>query len=50
MKDKSSSDTLNVGDIGPNFRLSAANRPETYELQELLRNGPLIVEFLRGTW
>lgn len=47
---QSASDTLNLGDAAPKFRLNAANRPETSDLQDLLQRGPLIVEFLRGTW
>ena len=44
------SDTLKVGDPAPGFSLSAANRPETVSLSHLLQRGPLILEFLRGTW
>jgi len=34
----------------PDFTLAAANRPETFSLSEMLKHGPVIVEFLRGTW
>ncbi len=42
--------TLKVGDRAPGFDLAAANRGERFTLQEALRRGPVIVEFLRGTW
>jgi len=48
--DKSSTETLNLGDVAPLFTLSAANRPESTDLKRLLTHGPVIVEFLRGTW
>jgi peroxiredoxin len=50
MSDKSSTETLKLGDPAPKFTLSAANRQESYDLQTLLQRGPVIVEFLRGTW
>jgi peroxiredoxin len=50
MSDKSKSETLNLGDVAPKFALKAANRSETIQLEDLLRRGPAIVEFLRGTW
>lgn len=50
MSDKSATDTLNLGDVAPKFSLSAANRQEPSDLPGLLRRGPVIVEFLRGTW
>ena len=34
----------------PDFTLSAANRPGTFHLSEILNSGPVVVEFLRGTW
>ena len=49
MSDKDTSDTLKVGDRAPDFTLSAANSAETINLQALLKRGPVIVEFLRGT-
>jgi peroxiredoxin len=42
--------TLKVGDHAPQFNLPAANRPESFRLADLLRGGPVIAEFLRGTW
>ena len=50
MSDKSCTETLNLGDLAPPFRLGAANRQESVELKALLADGPVIVEFLRGTW
>ncbi len=44
------SSTLNVGDRAPDFTLTAANREGTFSLAQLLARGPLILEFLRGTW
>jgi peroxiredoxin len=45
-----SSTTLRVGDRAPQFTLSAANRAESFALDDMLRRGPVIAEFLRGTW
>ncbi len=42
--------TLKVGDRAPEFSLTAANRAETITLSGLLARGPVILEFLRGTW
>ncbi len=44
------SSTLRLGDRAPDFTLAAANRPGTVSLAERLARGPVIVEFLRGTW
>lgn len=41
---------VRVGARVPDFSLTAANRPGTYALSEMLKHGPVIVEFLRGTW
>lgn len=43
-------DTLNIGDKAPDFALNAVNRTEKYSLSDLRKHGPVIVEFLRGTW
>jgi len=48
MRDRT--ETLQVGSQTLEFSLSAANREGTFSLGEMLRRGPLIVEFLRGTW
>ncbi len=52
-----SAGTLRVGDRAPDFTLAAANQfaPRTQEyltfsLRDCITAGPLIVEFLRGTW
>ena len=45
------SDTLKVGDLAPEWKLSMAGNPEHFlSLAEVLASGPAIVEFLRGTW
>jgi hypothetical protein len=47
---------VRVGDEAPDFVLQAANRFTTegdaqeFRLRQLLEQGPLILEFLRGTW
>ena len=46
----SQTETLKVGDRAPDFTLAAANRDGSISLRQLLERGPLIVEFLRGTW
>jgi peroxiredoxin len=43
-------ETLEVGARAPDFSLSAANREGTFTRAGLLAGGPLILEFLRGTW
>jgi peroxiredoxin len=45
-----SSSTLQIGDRAPEFTLMAANRDGGFSLAQLLARGPLILEFLRGTW
>jgi peroxiredoxin len=42
--------TLKVGDVAPEFSLAAANSADVVSLNDTLRNGSAIVEFLRGTW
>ncbi len=44
------SDTLKLGDRGPYFTLDAANQSTRISLAELIREGPAVLEFLRGTW
>jgi hypothetical protein len=41
--------TLKVGERAPEFELAAANRGERFTLAGALR-GPVVLEFLRGTW
>jgi len=43
-------ETLTVGARAPEFRLAAANRSEMFSLSELLMQGTIVLEFLRGTW
>jgi peroxiredoxin len=43
-------ETLAVGDRAPDFMLSAANREGVFSLSESRQRGPVILEFLRGTW
>ena len=44
------SETLRVGDRAPDFTLTPANQPGTVALGDLIRSGPAVLEFLRGTW
>jgi peroxiredoxin len=47
---------LQVGDPAPEFALRAANRfdapnqPQEFSLRQLRERGPVVLEFLRGTW
>ena len=43
-------ETLKTGDRAPEFLLRAANREGIFSLSGALTHGPVIVEFLRGTW
>lgn len=45
-----STTTLKIGDMAPQFSLLAANGGQTSTLDALVTRGPLIIEFLRGTW
>jgi hypothetical protein len=47
---KSQTETLVLGSAAPPFVLSAANRDGSLSLSELIARGPLVVEFMRGTW
>ncbi len=42
--------TLKPGDRAPQFELGSANRRERFRLDEAIQHGPVILEFLRGTW
>jgi hypothetical protein len=44
------SSTLALGDHAPEFMLLAANMPQAVSLKHFLQNGPMVIEFLRGTW
>jgi peroxiredoxin len=50
MAAKTHSDTLRAGDHAPEFCLTAANLPGEFALSALRGRGPVILEFLRGTW
>jgi hypothetical protein len=43
-------ETLTLGASAPEFLLSAANREGMFSLSGFLSCGPVILEFLRGTW
>ncbi len=47
---KSVSDTLKIGDPAPHFILTAANRDGEFTLDQYTAKGPVLLEFLRGTW
>jgi len=47
---KNRTETLEIGSLGPDFSLGAANREGTFTLGRMLAEGALILEFLRGTW
>ncbi|MBV9180338.1 MAG: hypothetical protein JO356_03430 [Acidobacteria bacterium] len=47
---KNSTQTLRLGSAAPPFNLSAANLEGSFSLRDLIATGPLIIEFLRGTW
>jgi len=44
------SSTLQVGDKAPEFKLLSADLSRSVSLKSLLKSGPVIIEFLRGTW
>jgi peroxiredoxin len=44
-------ETLEIGSRAPEFALPSANREgSSFSLSTMLGSGPVIVEFLRGTW
>ncbi len=53
---KERTETLGVGDRAPEFTLEAANSTEAAQvgqrlsLSQLVARGPVILEFIRGTW
>ena len=47
---KERTETLAVGQQAPDFTLSAANQEGAFSLSQWLQRGPVILEFLRGTW
>jgi hypothetical protein len=44
------SSILALGDQAPEFMLLAANVPQAVSLKHFLQSGPMVLEFLRGTW
>jgi peroxiredoxin len=42
--------TLKVGECAPDFSLPSANGMGDVSLAKLRERGPVVVEFLRGTW
>jgi hypothetical protein len=44
------STTLKLNDLAPDFALAAANTSASYRLSEFVKQGPVVIEFLRGTW
>jgi hypothetical protein len=49
-KVKNVTETLGIGSRAPEFSLAAANRDGDFSLSSLRAQGPVILEFLRGTW
>jgi peroxiredoxin len=47
---KNRTQTLVVGSAAPAFTLRAANGEGAFSLSNFLSRGPLVIEFLRGTW
>lgn len=43
-------ETLGIGSRAPEFRLGAANSSASQTLGEWTGKGPVVLEFLRGTW
>jgi peroxiredoxin len=42
--------TLGIWSRAPDFSLTAANHEGIFSLSSLRARGPVILEFLRGTW
>ncbi len=47
---KNRTETLQVGSQAPEFSLTAANRQGVFTLSWFLARGPVVLEFIRGTW
>jgi peroxiredoxin len=47
---RNQTETLRLGEPAPKFTLAAANREGDFSLSDLVSEGPVIIEFLRGTW
>jgi hypothetical protein len=43
-------DTIEIGSKAPQFTLPGANPQGNFSLPDLIGRGPLVIEFLRGTW
>jgi peroxiredoxin len=43
-------ETLGIGSRAPDFKLKDANGSRTFSLAGLLAKGPVVLEFMRGTW
>jgi peroxiredoxin len=50
VKDNMNSSTLHIGDTAPDFSLFSLNRQRAITLKSLIKRGPAVVEFIRGTW
>lgn len=51
MKMQDRTETLEIGSRAPEFALPSANwEGSTFTLSTVLGRGPVILEFLRGTW
>ncbi len=50
MEMKNLTETLGIGSRAPEFVLAAANREKEFSLATLRARGPVVLEFLRGTW
>ena len=47
---QNTTETLGLGSRAPDFRLGAANSSRVHTLSDWTVKGPLVLEFLRGTW
>jgi len=47
---RNETETLRIGGLAPKFTLAAANRKGDFSLSDLVLEGAVTMEFLRGTW
>lgn len=47
---KNITETLGIGSVAPDFQLRAANTGEIFSLAAASARGPVLLEFMRGTW
>jgi thioredoxin-dependent peroxiredoxin len=47
---KNITETLGIGSAAPDFSLRAANTGEIFSLSAATARGPVLLEFMRGTW